>query len=574
MSAALNKVKARLEESSGCDLRRSGAGWSGRCPAHEDGKASLSVGVNKSGDVVLCCHAGCATKAVLEALGLDWGDLFEDGDSKYWTPGGPASAVYAYADEQGALLYEVCRTADKQFRVRRPDPTATRGYAWNLDGTRRVLYLLPNVRDAIKSGQTIYIAEGEKDADALVKAGAVATCNPFGAGKWRDEYTDSLRGADAVVVVADRDDAGRRHARQVERSLRLAGTTKVSLVEAVHGKDASDHLKAGGSLADFVALESEVTSTPTPDQPRLSVIAAREFCDRAEATATEQLVGALIVRGQRTILGGHSGEGKTTFALQMLAASVDGREFLGFQGIGDCRALIIDAEQSGRTLKRRLRETGLDREDVDILHRPEGLSLDSDDGQAADIEQVLAEGNYDVVLIDPLYKLHTGDANDERAMTDLMRRFDGWRETYRFALILPAHLRKPVQHGKPTMHDIAGHGAIVRGAEVVLGIQLKSEGHSRLLFWKDRDGDLPRGKAWNLLFDREHGFSRDPDDEQPKETAVDKVRAALEQRPGLTYQELQERTSLADKTVRDAIKKLGCKREGKPVRCYLQEAAE
>jgi hypothetical protein len=37
----------------------------------------------------------------------------------------------------------------------------------------------------------------------------------MGAGKWRDEYAQMLRGAGRVVVVADDDAPGREHAAQV-----------------------------------------------------------------------------------------------------------------------------------------------------------------------------------------------------------------------------------------------------------------------------------------------------------------------------------------------------------------------
>ena len=43
---------------------------------------------------------------------------------------------------------------------------------------------------AVEAGQTIWIAEGEKDVHALEAAGVVATCSPGGAGKWRDEYAE------------------------------------------------------------------------------------------------------------------------------------------------------------------------------------------------------------------------------------------------------------------------------------------------------------------------------------------------------------------------------------------------
>lgn len=46
------------------------------CPAHDDRTPSLSVGY-KADAVGLTCHAGCATEAVLDALALEFKDLFD-----------------------------------------------------------------------------------------------------------------------------------------------------------------------------------------------------------------------------------------------------------------------------------------------------------------------------------------------------------------------------------------------------------------------------------------------------------------------------------------------------------------
>ena len=49
----------------------------------------------------------------------------------------------------------------------------------------------------------MYIPEGEKDVLSLVRLGLVATCNPGGAGKWRDEYSARLQGADLILLPVD-----------------------------------------------------------------------------------------------------------------------------------------------------------------------------------------------------------------------------------------------------------------------------------------------------------------------------------------------------------------------------------
>jgi hypothetical protein len=237
-----------------------------KCPAHDDGKASLSVS-NGDGRVLLHCHAGCATDAVLEALGWSAADLFDeprgqDGGGDDWTPAGPAVATYRYTDPAGKVLFGVCRTAGKQFRQWRPDPSKPRGRAWSVKGVRLVLYRLPKVIAAVDAGETVYVAEGEKDVHALEAAGVTATCNPGGAGKWRAAYSKTLAGAD-VVIVADNDPPGITHARAVAAALDgIAASARIVTAQA--GKDAADHLAAGHGPGDFADLPADdAPSTPS-----------------------------------------------------------------------------------------------------------------------------------------------------------------------------------------------------------------------------------------------------------------------------------------------------------------------
>jgi len=209
---------------------------------------------NGAGRVLVYCHAGCGTSDVLEAIGLTSRDLFDDAEGPVGNGG--IVAEYDYTDETGALLFQVVRMSPKSFRQRRPDGRGS--WIWKLNGTRRVLYLLPAVIKAVNEGRRIWIVEGEKDVHALKAVGEVATCNPGGAGKWRSEYADGLKGANVTIVV-DKDDAGRKHAAQVRGTLAAVDAT-VRMVEALTGKDAADHLGAGHGLEDFAPVDM-----PAPD---------------------------------------------------------------------------------------------------------------------------------------------------------------------------------------------------------------------------------------------------------------------------------------------------------------------
>jgi hypothetical protein len=245
-------------------VQRRGGYWMARCPAHEDREASLAVARGTAQPVVLDCHAGCATTDVLAAIDLTMADISNPQAEPRgeWTPRGDAVAVYDYVDEDAKLLFQVCRAAGKQFIQRRPDPSSRSGWAWNLNGTRRVLYRLPTVVMALRKASPVYIVEGEKDAQAIANAGAVATCNPGGAGKWRPEYNGYFHVGDRVIVVADKDEPGRKHAGAVAAALRARGVA-VEVVEAAKGKDAADHLAAGLGLDDFRPLATAAMTSAT-----------------------------------------------------------------------------------------------------------------------------------------------------------------------------------------------------------------------------------------------------------------------------------------------------------------------
>lgn len=265
----VERVLAALDEA-GCNPRRSGAGWSARCPAHPDKNPSLSVREAEDGRVLLKCHRECEQDLVRSALGLSWSDLFADeGSSLKGHHRGQVSATYDYVNEAGALLFQAVRyCAPKAFRQRRPDGRG--GWIGTLEGVRRVLYRLPEVVEGVRAGRWIVITEGEKDADRLASLGFVATTSPMGAGKWRNEYAESLRDA-KVAFLPDNDEPGREHAEQGARSVfpRARKVVVLELDGLPEKGDVSDWLDQGHTAEELKAL---IQSAPSWEQTETEVI--------------------------------------------------------------------------------------------------------------------------------------------------------------------------------------------------------------------------------------------------------------------------------------------------------------
>jgi len=216
--------------------------WMALCPAHNDRNPSLSVTALPD-KILVSCQAGCHINAVLAALKVEMSDLFFDSrKAKGSAPQGPKEivATYDYLDENGNLLHQTVRFEPKEFRQRRPGKDGN--WIWDLKGIKPVIYHLPRVKEAIDKGETIFLSEGEKDADNLVShLGFVATTSPMGAGKWRLGYAQLLSGAKEVVVIADNDPPGQRHAQAIAASL-LAVQVPIKLLEMPSAdiKDISD----------------------------------------------------------------------------------------------------------------------------------------------------------------------------------------------------------------------------------------------------------------------------------------------------------------------------------------------
>lgn len=247
--------------------KRHGKQWLAKCPAHDDRQASLSIGHADDGKILLKCFAGCAADNVVEKLGLTMADLFVKAE-KPAQPQQPQRreivATYDYRDEQGQLLFQAVRFNPKTFSQRQPDGQG--GWMYNLRGVRRVLYRLPDLLKELKgrNGQaSVFICEGEKDVDLLWSKGLLATTNPMGAGKWRDEFADVLQGIE-VVILPDNDDAGRNHAATIAQSLH----GKASVVKILTLPD----LPAKGDVSDWF------TTSTGNDIEALCVLA-----DRADA---------------------------------------------------------------------------------------------------------------------------------------------------------------------------------------------------------------------------------------------------------------------------------------------------
>lgn len=459
-------------------IKKSGAGFIARCPAHEDNRASLSIGPGRDQPVVLMCHAGCDSDSILSAMGLTYADLSKPRERRrdadeVWTPAGPAIAVYDYRDESGDLLYQVLRTAQKDFRQRTPNQSAKSGWAWRLGDVRRVPYRLPRVVEAVSEGRQVWICEGEKDVHSLEAHGLTATCNSGGAGKWQPDFAPIFKGA-VVAIVADADEPGRAHARMV-RDLLKDVADEIEIWEAPDHKDVTAHLEAGLGLEKLVRT--------WPEEPKPAVLAPDlwEFIGVPDEPY-DWLIPDLIERGDRLILTGAEGLGKSYLARQFAVTIAAGlHPFRTWEEIEPRRVLVVDCENTERQNRRQYRALAAvsvkkNRRVPDgglrLIHRPEGIDLTRGPDAEWLMERVTAH-QPDLLVIGPLYRMHNQNMNEEQPARTVVRVLDGLRTAGGgCALITEAHAGHGQDAGGKRNVRPLGSSLFLRWPEFGLGLRV------------------------------------------------------------------------------------------------------
>lgn len=463
-------------------VRPAGGGYVAICPAHDDGQNSLSVGEGDDENIVIKCHAGCSASQIVEAMGLHLRDLFARNASNLAEP----EAVYSYTDENGVELFQAVRLPGKQFRQRHRG--ADGEWVWNLQDVRRVIYRLPEVIAGIAAGRTIYVTEGEKDAESIRATGRVATCNPMGAGKWRDEFAPFFAGA-TVIIVADRDEPGRAHAEKVKNSL-LPYAAAIFVLQAKRGKDVTDHLEHGLDIKELV---------PIRQPPRRGITTAAELAEqgreyleiRESDMPSFHLIDGVPIgfRGGRMYaIGAYTGDGKSTLGLQgtrrWCSEGKTGGYFSLEMSSGDLRNRLV----AHRGVPLRLTENPwLLKNDPAMLQRYE-LALAEIEGWNLDIifetsttadrvAEVARDREYDFVVVDHIHRT----AGDRAKLTDEVQKYTNLALELNIPVLLLCQLRKfergkgTVIYPRPTLQDFRETSQIGDDASMALAL------------WRQRD---------------------------------------------------------------------------------------
>lgn len=501
------------------------------CPAHEDRKPSLSIHL-QDGKTLLHCHAGCTVESICAASGVELRDLFANG-----TRARREVEKYTYTDEKGNPIFQVVRYEPKGFMQRRPDGRG--GWVWGLNGTRRVPYRLAEVLRA----EFVLIVEGERDVESARALGFTATCNPGGAGKWSEEFSQFLHGK-SVAVIADADEPGRQHALQVASSVYGKARSLKMFELPGPSKDLSEWKASGGTENALKEFIRESVPEWRPDAAAKAVtVKIRHFRDVPDIFALPDtpvvwIVSDFLAEGAITIISGEPGCGKSSFALALSVATAIGTDFIGRR----CSArdvLYLDRENPLAVVKRRLALLGVKScPQLKIWGRwceepPPGIG----DTRLREI----ARESKPLIIIDSFIRFHISEENSATEMARV------WEEVRKLtdlgSSVLVLHHK-----GKDETKKYRGSSEMAGGPDVTYTASRdKGANLLRLSCFKTRYVEVPEialrlGDTSTLEFLPTEA----PQGSQDKADA-EKLRRVIEAEPGLLKGKVIERSRIPEK---------------------------
>jgi hypothetical protein len=469
-----------------------------RCPWHEDTRPSLRINPVKAvWHCDPCAKGGDIFRFVKEWRGCTFSDALRFLAERAGLNGSSSAsarreiATYDYTDETGALLYQVVRFEPKNFRQRRPD--GADGWIWNLNGTRRVLYRLPELKDR----EAVFVPEGEKDVDRAWSLGLPATCNLGGAGKWRDEYAGQLvaAGVKRVAVIPDADDPGRAHAEDVARSCHHAGLAVrvVTLPDVPPKGDLSDYLTTHTKDDLLATIRAAPPYVPPADpMPPVAAVAGpmpagnQPVLVRMADVQPEEVSWiwpTRVARRKLNLIVGDPGLGKSTMGLDLAARISRGLAWpdTGIAPRGD--AVILTAEDGlADTVRPRLDLHDADVARVHVLRAvrdvtgaERAVSLATDLGP---LEQAIVSTQAVLVVIDPI-SAYLGMANSYRdsEVRAILAPLHALAERTGAAIVGVMHLTKDQQ--RQALYRGQGSIAFVGAARLVLAVGADPDDESR-----------------------------------------------------------------------------------------------
>ncbi|MCL5281434.1 MAG: AAA family ATPase [Planctomycetes bacterium] len=521
----------------------SGKGWTARCPAHDDRRASLSIAAGDDGRALVHCHAGCTPEAVASALGLALADLMpadgrrtdrpvgpkptskvrksrhgKDKQEIYATVHdaiaelehrhGPHSTTWTYHNPAGEVVGMIVRWDTAGGKDIRPVSKTVGG--WIIGGMPepRPLYRLPEL--LARPHDRVYVCEGEKAADAAITIGLLATTSPHGCESASKADWRPLAGRD-VVILPDNDDAGQGYARDVTSilvKLQPVATVKVVQLPGLPAKgDIYDWLEThDASEPDSLRAQVEALADNAPTVDPSSIIGGPILQCLADVEPAEVrwLWPGRVPLGRITLLVGRPGEGKSFLTTYMAARVSTASSWPDGSDCPSGSVILISAEDDpADTIRPRLDAHYADVRRVHLLSMVRRIEAGGERHDVmftlADLEalETALKAHLDcrLVVVDPIGSFLGGrtDAHRDNEVRSVLAPVAKLAEKYGPAVLVVAHRRKSAGS---IADDLAlGSRAFTGIARAVWHLTRDSENKVRRLLLPGKNNLAPEGNG-------------------------------------------------------------------------------
>lgn len=186
------------------------------------------------------------------------------------------------------------------------------------------------------------------------------------------------------------------------------------------------------------------------------------------------LINGVLRQGHKMLLAGPSKAGKSFALIELCAAIAEGKEWLGFE-CAQGRVMYVNLELDKASCLHRVfdvyKALGYapdNIENIDIWNL-RGKSVPMDELAPRLIRRALKK-NYIAVVIDPIYKVITGDENSANQMADFCNQFDKVCTELGCAVIYCHHHSKGSQGAKRSMDRASGSGVFARDPDALLDV--------------------------------------------------------------------------------------------------------
>lgn len=186
------------------------------------------------------------------------------------------------------------------------------------------------------------------------------------------------------------------------------------------------------------------------------------------------LIEGVLRQGHKMLIAGPSKAGKSFALIELCAAIAEGREWFGWR-VAQGRVLYVNLELDKASCEHRFADIykalGWKPENlrnIDIWNlRGKSVPMDK---LAPKLIRRAAKRNYLAIIIDPIYKVITGDENSADQMAHFCNQFDKVCTELGCAVIYCHHHSKGAQGAKRSMDRASGSGVFARDPDALLDL--------------------------------------------------------------------------------------------------------